>query len=148
MSPKTPQWRIEVNKVLDDLHEAASKAQEERYFSLFTEDAYFIGTDAKERWNMRAFRMYAHPHFEKGTGWTYTPKSRHLGMVKGALVVWFDELLHNAKYGTARGSGVLVHEEHGWKIAHYVLSFPVPNEKAKAVIAIIQGETPKTPGSK
>ena len=43
-----------VAAVLDDLHDAASKADGPRYFSLFAPDAVFFGTDAgepmKEAW--------------------------------------------------------------------------------------------------
>ena len=35
-----------------------------------------------------------------------------------------------------RGSGVLKKTEHGWKIAHYVLSIAVPNENVDAVVSL------------
>ena len=41
---------------------------------------------------------------------------------------WFDEMLWNEKYGTCRGTGVLVLTEQGWRIAQYHLTFPIPNE--------------------
>jgi len=144
MSPPEEPWEHGANTALDTLHEAASKAQEDRYFNLFTEDAIFVGTDAKERWNMKQFRAYAHPHFSKGKGWTYVAYDRHLMINKGQNVVWFDELLNNEKYGKARGSGVLILHEGQWKIAHYVLSFPIPNERAKEVIKLIQSAPKKT----
>ena len=74
---------MEAEKVaatLDALHQAASKAEEERYFSLYAEDAVFFGTDATERWTKEAFQAYAHPHFAKGKGWTYTVTERHIGL--------------------------------------------------------------------
>ena len=138
LSPPEAPWEDGVNTTLDSLHEAASEAQEERYFSLFTEDAIFVGTDAKERWNMKQFRAYAHPHFSRGEGWTYVSYDRHLMINKDKTVVWFDELLTHEKYGRARGSGVLILQRGQWKIAHYVLSFPIPNERAQEVIRLIK----------
>ena len=38
-----------VARVLDDLNDAAARADEARYFALYTSDAVFLGTDAKER---------------------------------------------------------------------------------------------------
>ena len=38
------------NKLLDNFHSAASKAQFNEYFATFTPDGVFIGTDATERW--------------------------------------------------------------------------------------------------
>ena len=55
-------------------------------------------------------------------------------------VVWFDELLDNDAYGLTRGSGVLRLTADGWKIEQYVLSMPIPNDKARAVVDLIQAE--------
>jgi hypothetical protein len=65
-----------INFTLDQLHDAASKADGKRYFNLFTDDAIYIGTDATERWTIKEFRAFAEPYFAKGTGWTYKPRSR------------------------------------------------------------------------
>ncbi len=67
-----------VAAVLDDLHEAASEADGERYFNLYADNAVFLGTDITERWTIEAFKAYAQARFDQGTGWTYTPQSRHL----------------------------------------------------------------------
>jgi hypothetical protein len=53
-------------------------------------------------------------------------------------MAWFDETLDNAVYGTARGSGVLSLTPSGWKIAQYVLSFPIPNPLAKELTGKIR----------
>ena len=42
-------------------------------------------------------------------------------------------------YGVTRGSGVLRKTRDGWKIEQYVLSFAVPNDKARAVVEAIEG---------
>lgn len=127
-----------VESLLDDLHTAASAADGARYFALFEPDAVFIGTDASERWSLEQFRAYAEPHFDAGRGWTYTALDRHVILDATGRVAWFDERLANAKYGETRGSGVCTLGADGvWRIAHYVLSFTVPNDAAAEVVDAI-----------
>jgi hypothetical protein len=126
--------------VLDQLHAAASRADGAAYFALFAPDAVFIGTDATERWPIAAFRDYAMARFATGHGWTYTPRERHvtLAPIPCGCVAWFDEVLDSANYGTSRGTGVLIKTEHGWKIAQYALTFPVPNDLAADITGRIK----------
>lgn len=129
-----------IDSTLNQLHQAASKADGRVYFSLFTHDAIYIGTDANERWTLKQFRAYAEPYFSKGTGWTYKPRSRHIviGDVPCRCVAWFDELLDSENYGTSRGTGVLVRKNGSWKISQYALTFPIPNDLAKGMTAEIR----------
>lgn len=131
-----------VARVLDAMHGAAARADAEAYFAAFTPDARFIGTDASERWTLPEFRAYAMPHFSQGRGWTYRPVARTVTIapIDCRCVAWFDEVLDNDAYGTTRGSGVLRLTEDGWKIEQYVLSFAVPNDKARAVVGVIQAD--------
>jgi hypothetical protein len=128
--------QAEISRTLDAFHEAAAKADEDTYFGLLTDDAVFIGTDATERWTKAAFETFAKPYFERDTAWTYTSVERHITLGPGGTVAWFDERLHNVKYGATRGSGVLVATDAGWRISQYVLSFPIPNEVAPAVVEL------------
>lgn len=128
----------EVARTLDDWHDAAAKADEERYFAHFAEGGVFLGTDMTERWTVPDFRTYAHPHFAKGKAWTMRATRREITFVGTAA--WFDEDLETARLGPARGSGVLVRDDAGkWKIAQYNLSVPIPNEKFGEVRALIDG---------
>ena len=122
--------RIAIEGLLNAWHEAASEADGERYFGSMTEDAVFLGTDATERWSVAEFRDYAGPHFAAGTGWTYTPVERHVILGPALETAWFDERLWNEKYGECRGTGALRTVDGHWKIAHYSLTFPIPNEMA------------------
>lgn len=127
--------------VLDALHEAASKADGVTYFDLFTPDATYIGTDVTEHWSIAEFRAYAEPYFNRGRGWTYTPRSRSLTLapLDCRCVVWFDEALDSQSYGTSRGTGVLVRGDDGkWRIALYALTFPIPNALARDMTARIR----------
>ena len=129
-----------IAQTLDRFHDAASKADEKAYFDLFAPDGVFIGTDAAERWPVEAFRKYVVTRFAEGQGWTYRPRQRHvtLAPIPCGCMAWFDETLDNAVYGTARGSGVLSLTPGGWKIAQYVLSFPIPNPLAKELTGKIR----------
>jgi ketosteroid isomerase-like protein len=131
-----------VNAVVDDWHKAAADADEARYFGHMTADAVFLGTDATERWDVTAFRAFAHPFFAKGKAWTFTPRHRNV-MVNGDTA-WFDESLDSASYGECRGTGVLRKEAGQWKLAHYNLTIPIPNALAKKVVEAIRAATPVT----
>ena len=136
----------ELGATLDALHSAASRADGRAYFDLYTPDAVFIGTDASERWTLPEFRAYAEPHFSKGKGWTYKPRTRHFQSRHACPnVVWFDELLDSENYGTSRGTGVLVRGAGGWKVAQYALTFPIPNDLAKEFTARIKAHEAKPP---
>lgn len=122
-----------VTAVLDDWHAAAAAADEGRYFGHFAPGGVFLGTDATERWTVGEFRRYAHPYFAKGKAWSFRAVSRHVAFSKDGAVAWFDEALDTPNLGPARGSGVLVKTSEGWKIAHYDLSVPIPNDLMKEV---------------
>jgi hypothetical protein len=129
---------IAIGEVLDTFHAAASEAEGDLYFSLFADGAIFIGTDAGERWSVDEFRSFAEPYFSEGRGWTYTMTERHVDLSPGADTAWFDELLWNEKYGTSRGTGVLVWTDEGWRIAQYHLTFPIPNDLSAEITARIR----------
>ena len=133
--------RGEVSATLDALHEAASEADFDRYFSLYAGEAVFLGTDATERWTREEFMDYTRARFDTGTGWTYHMLERHIAIAPGGRTAWFDERLENANLGETRGSGVLVMEDGGWKIAQYNLTIPIPNEMAREVAQRIRGLT-------
>lgn len=122
----TERWAVD--GVLTALHEAASKADEARYFALFAPDAIFYGTDDTERWTVEEFRAYAHPYFSNGQGWTYTLVDRHIFFSADRRTAWFDERLDNAKWGRCRGSGVVILTNGVWRIAQYNLTVPIPND--------------------
>src|SRR5215471_15884134 len=121
----------QVAAVLDDWHAAAAVADEARYFGHFAANAVFLGTDAAERWTVEEFRRYAHPYFAKGKAWSFKPVERHVAFSPDGSVAWFDERLDTPNLGPARGSGVLVRVGSDWKIAHYDLSVPIPNDLMK-----------------
>jgi hypothetical protein len=103
-----------------------------------TADAVFLGTDPGERWTAEQFREFVKPYFDKGRGWTYRPRDRHVMLADDGATAWFDERLDSDKYGELRGTGVLRREGGGWRIAHYNMSFPIPNERTGEVLDLIR----------
>ncbi len=129
---------MQVSKVLDAFHQAASDAEGARYFSLLSDDSIFIGTDASERWTKTQFETFAAPYFSQGKGWTYIPRDRNISFTSvSADVAWFDELLDNEKYGECRGTGVVIKTRQGWKISQYHLTIPIPNDVTEAAVSLI-----------
>ncbi len=119
--------QVAVNELLDGFHAAAASSAFDDYFDRFADDAYFLGTDAAERWSVAAFKDYARPAFSEGRGWKYTVVSRNLEEHPGDEVFWFDEVLINDALGKCRGTGVILKQRGEWRIAHYSLSLLIPN---------------------
>jgi len=136
-----------IGAMLDAWHAAAASADEQTYFSFFSgDDAVFMGTDATERWTVPEFKAYAHPFFERGRAWSFTGTDRHIVLGPSGDVAWFDEVVVTAERGDWRGSGVVVKIDGRWKIAHYNLSLPIPNEVFDDVLTLIRAhETDEQP---
>ena len=127
--------KVNINSTLDDWHKAAAAANYDDYFALMADDAVFIGTDASENWNKKAFQAYSKPYFDKGKAWNFTALERHIYFDKTGKIAWFDELL-NTQMKICRGSGVLIKIGTEWKIKQYVLSMTIPNENSNEVIKV------------
>lgn len=130
-----------INTILDELHHSASQADGKTYFSLFSKNANFIGTDPRETWTIEEFKTFALPYFKKGTGWTYHSRDRHVYFSDSGNTAWFDEMLDNDSYGETRGTGVLIKTTNGWKIAQYHLTIPIPNSLTQEIIKIIEQQS-------
>lgn len=128
-----------IEKMLDEWHAAAANADQEAYFDFIHEDGYYLGTDSTEIWSKQQFYDWSKPYFEKGKAWDFTANSRRIRLDKTGQFAWFDELI-NFGGGTFRGSGVVKKIGSDWKIMQYVLSLPVPNEKFKSVMQVINEE--------
>ena len=132
----------DIQKTVDAWHAAAARADEKAYFSFFSEDAVFLGTDATERWDKKAFRKYAHPHFAKGKAWSFRAARRDVILSKDGTIAWFDEDLVTPNLGPARGSGVVIAHGERWLIAHYNLTITVPNERFDEVKKLLESDKP------
>lgn len=125
----------EINIILNNWHKAAAEANFEDYFNVMSEESIFIGTDATENWNKKAFMNFAKPYFDKGKAWNFKTLERNIYSSFNGEIVWFDELL-NTQMKICRGSGILIKENGTWKIKHYVLSMTIPNNISNDVIKI------------
>lgn len=135
---------MNVNRVLDDWHNAADEADFQRYFGHFSSDSsIFMGTDATERWTIAEFKPWAKPYFDRGDAWHFTPVERHVYLSETGQTAWFDERLNTPNLGPSRGSGVLVYKGERWKIAHYNLSIPIPNAIVDTVVSQVAAELEK-----
>jgi hypothetical protein len=148
--PSTPATALDrgavsaaIARELDDLNDAAAHADEGRYFAHFAGDAVFLGTDATERWDVAAFRAFAHPRFAGGKAWSFHAVRRAVTLSDDARFAYFDEDLATEKLGPARGSGVLVLRGGGWKIAQYNLAIVIPNERFGEVRALLDRPSPQ-----
>jgi hypothetical protein len=130
---------------LDDFHDAAAHADEARYFAHFSNDAVFLGTDATERWDLAAFRAFAHPHFAAGKAWSFHAVRRAIAVSDDGRFAYFDEDLATEKLGPVRGSGVLVLRDGAWKIAQYNLGVVIPNDRFAEVRALLDHAPPAQP---
>ena len=127
------------DSVLNDWHDAAARADFDRYFNHFASDtAIFMGTDATERWTIAEFKPWSKPYFDRGEAWNFTPVERHVYLSENEQVAWFDESLDTPNLGPARGTGVLRLQQGDWKIAHYNLSIPIPNAIADTVVQQVE----------
>ena len=132
----------EVGRELDDLHDAAAHADEARYFAHFAPTGVFLGTDAAERWDVSAFRAYAHTRFSAGQGWVYHAQRRSVTVVDDGSTAFFDEDLLGERAGPTRGSGVLVLQRGRWLIAQYNLAFTIPNDRFAELHALLASPPP------
>jgi len=122
-----------INTLLNDWHSAAAKADYNGYFDKIADDGHYLGTDATENWDKKAFEIFSKPYFDKGTTWDFKALERNIYFSKDGKTAWFDEFLDTHMKG-CRGSGVLEKDGTDWKIKHYVLSMTVPNEVIEEVL--------------
>jgi len=133
-----------IDDLLTDWHNSAADVNQQAYFDFIDEDGIYIGTDSTEIWTKQEFFEWSQPHFDKQKTWSFKANSRNIYLSDDIQFAWFDELVSYGK-GTLRGSGVLVKRTEGWKILHYVLSLPVPNDKFKDVVKVLEDKTDGIP---
>lgn len=124
--------RQNINKMLDDFNVAAATADYNKYFGYYLRDSYFLGTDATERWNKKAFMIWAKPYFNDKKTWNFKSLERNIYFSTDGKIAWFDELL-DTQMKICRGSGVLEKTKDSWKIRQYVLSMTIPNALSNEV---------------
>jgi ketosteroid isomerase-like protein len=138
-SPDLAADKQQIAAMLDSFNVAAGRADFDQYFSFYTDDATFNGTDATENWDKKAFMAWAKPFFDKKTTWNFTALKRNIYFGKSPDIAWFEELL-STQMKICRGSGVVVKQNNEWKVQQYVLSTTVPNSILDSVIRLKSAE--------
>lgn len=112
--------------VLETHLRAAATKDVALLLNVFTSDSIFVGTDDIEQWASARLAEYLE---DSADGWDMSRcLQRSIFLLAGGDHAAFFEILVHQQYGTMRGSGAVVRDAEGnWKIAHYVLSFSVPN---------------------
>ena len=82
--------KTEIAAMLDGFNVAAAKADFTTYFNYFAEESTFIGTDATEIWDKKAFMSWAKPYFDKKKTWNFTSLKRNVYFSKDGKLAWFD----------------------------------------------------------
>jgi hypothetical protein len=132
-----PDSQKEIATAIDAWHQAAAKADEDKYFGAMSADGVFLGTDATERWLRDAMRKDMQKAFDKDSAWDFKAKNRHIAVSADGRYAWWDELL-DTWMGVCRGSGVMERSGMTWKIKHYDLALMVPNDKIKKVMKVLK----------
>lgn len=135
-SPEEPTAdATKLDKLVNDWHTAASKADFEAYFGLMNDKFVFLGTAPAERWNKIEFAAFCKPYFAKGKAWDFKTIDRNWVFSKNKKIAWFDENL-STWMRDCRGSGIMVHENGEWKLAYYNLTVLIENEKIHEFIEL------------
>lgn len=129
--------KANIDRLINDWHKDAAEGKFVAYFDKMDDDAYFIGTDASEKWTMKDFKVYCEPHFKDGSAWVFKTINREVFLNNRMDFAWFDEQL-DTQMGRCMSSGVLVKTKKGWKIKHYQLSIAVPNELVKDFLGLVE----------
>ncbi|MFP3593756.1 nuclear transport factor 2 family protein [Chryseobacterium sp. SIMBA_038] len=126
--------KAEIGTMLDGFNVAAAKSDYTTYFNYFADESTFIGTDATEVWDKKAFMIWAKPYFDKKKTWNFTSLKRNIYFSKDGKLAWFDEVL-DTQMKICRGSGVVEKINGAWKVKQYVLSMTIPNDVSDKVVS-------------
>lgn len=125
----------QLDRLVDEWHIQAAKADLNGYFELVGDNFVFLGTAPNERWNKDEFYAFCKPYFDEGKAWNFIPSNRNWTLSKNKRMAWFDEDLQTWMEG-CRGSGILIKEKGKWKIAYYNLTVLIENEKIEEFIEL------------
>lgn len=125
--------KTEIGTMLDAFNVAAAKSDFNAYFNFYADESTFIGTDATEVWDKKAFMIWAKPYFDKKKTWNFTSLKRNIYFSKDGKLAWFDEVL-DTQMKICRGSGVVEKINGAWKVKQYVLSMTIPNDVSDKVV--------------
>lgn len=142
-APATPQPDEQaINKIMDDWHAAAGRADYKAFFDPIANDGIYLGTDGTERWTKAAFSQFAKPYFDKGKAWDFKPHDRVVYFSKDRQTAWFEEKL-DTWMDECRGSGVLRRTKDSWELVHYNLAVAVGNDVIQDYLKMLKKKKKK-----
>ena len=124
-----------INELMDAWHSAAATADEDIFFCSMTADGIYLGTDKTEKWTRDEMKEWSKEYFDRESAWSFTVIKRDVYLANDGETAWFNEKLETWM-GVCKGTGVLVKEESGWKIALYDLSVTVDNDNIQQFIQL------------
>ena len=128
-------------QALERFHRAVTEADLETYIDSWCENGVLLGTAADERKDLDALTAFVEPYFARGQGSPRTALERNVFVAGSGKLAWFDEWLDNAQYPDTVATGVLLEIDGHWRLAHFVLAFPVPNEFLEDLLPRIRETT-------
>ncbi len=134
-SSSTKVDQAQLDKLVNEWHQAATDANFENYFGATTEDFIFLGTDPTERWTKAQFMAFSKPYFDKGKAWDFKVLERNWVFDKGGKIAWFDEKI-DTWMRDCRGSGIAVKVGKKWKLKYYNLTVLIENDKVQEYIQL------------
>jgi hypothetical protein len=107
---------------LDALHKAGAEANQSAFFALLADDAVFLGVSGYDRLEGQPLHDFFRNSFSLGMPWAMHSSRREIHLSADGNVAWFDELVQGSSADSGWGSGVLIRDGGGWKVAQYGVS--------------------------
>ncbi len=127
--------RETINNLMDAWHKAAATADEDDFFGSMTANGIYLGTDKTEKWTRDEMKEWSKEYFNRESAWDFTVIKRDVYVSDNGKTAWFNEKL-DTWMGICKGTGVLVKQNDGWKIALYDLSVTVDNDNVQKFIEL------------
>ncbi len=124
-----------INNLMNSWHKAAATADEDLFFGSMTEKGIYLGTDKTEKWTRDEMKEWSKEYFDRESAWDFTVLNRDVYISEDGKTAWFNEKL-DTWMGVCKGTGVLVKQKNGWKIALYDLSVTVDNDNIQQFIEL------------
>lgn len=129
----------EMDKVIDQWHQAAAVGDSAGFFGLMTADAIYLGTDEKERWDRTSMGKDLGKYFNGKKAWKFIPYNRKYIVLEDKKSILFDECL-STWMGPCKATGKLTKVKGKWLISYYNLNVAVSNDVVKQYLTLLPSD--------
>ena len=129
----------EMDKLIDQWHQAAAVGDSATFFGLMTKDAIYLGTDEKERWDRTSMGRDLGKYFNGKKAWNFIPYNRKYIALEDKKSILFDECLRTWM-GPCKATGKLTKVKGRWLISYYNLSVAVSNDVIKQYLSLLPSD--------